>query len=224
MTYRQPFKNDYPITQYYGETVTSKFHTGIDYALPMNTPVLASADGVVRYCGYDTTGYGYCVILEHDLTHSTLYAHLNKLEPLFASYHVKQGALLGYSGSSGNSTGPHLHFEARKTWNDYRTHFDPMFLPLMTMIDTPMPSEPSISLKTYSELSDRVKVVAPLGAYGHLKDFSAKQIITPGTELIFTGNTTVRNGLVFCECCPVASPVWVAVNDGETQILDNAEN
>lgn len=134
LTYRQPFAGSYPITQRYGETVTSSFHTGIDYACPLGTPILASADGVVMAAGWDATGFGNRVIILHDGHHATLYAHLQTVA-VFVSQKVQQGDMIGMSGSTGNSTGPHLHFEARSVWHDYKSHFDPMTLPLQSVDD-----------------------------------------------------------------------------------------
>lgn len=134
LTYRQPFAGDFPITQRYGETVTSSFHTGIDYACPLGTPILASADGGVMAAGWDATGFGNRVIILHDGHHATLYAHLQTVA-VFVNQKVQQGDVIGMSGSTGNSTGPHLHFEARTVWSDYKSHFDPMTLPLMSVDD-----------------------------------------------------------------------------------------
>lgn len=216
-TYRQPFLGEYPITQYYGEKITSTFHTGIDYGCPTGTPIFASADGVIRFIGQDKTGYGNCVIIEHDTTHATLYAHLSTLGTIyFPGTKVKQGEVIGWSGNTGNSTGPHLHFEARHIWNDFRSHFNPMDLPLMSIDD---------STKDYpvefqnDPISDEIKpgpvmVAAPSGAFMHNESFTAKQGIPFGTKLSFTGKTKQKDGLTFCECT-----VWVAANDGSTQIL-----
>lgn len=217
ITYRQPFKGEYPITQYYGETVTSSFHTGIDYACPIGTPIFASADGIIRFIGMDKTGYGNCVIIEHDATHATLYAHLNALGTIyFPNTKVQQGEVIGWSGNTGNSTGPHLHFEARKKWNDYRSHFNPIDLPLMTIddsVDIAAPKVPSKAL-TVDIKPGPVEVVAPYGVYAHNNNFTSKQVLPCGAQLTFTGKTTERNNLTFCECT-----VWVAANDGETQLL-----
>lgn len=217
ITYRQPFTGDYPITQYYGETYTSSFHTGIDYACPLGTPIFASADGVIRFIGMDKTGYGNCVIIEHDVNHATLYAHLSTLGTIyFPGTKVKQGEVIGWSGSTGNSTGPHLHFEARHQWNDFRSHFNPFDLPLMSMDDSINDENKETE---FSSLSDNfgsgpVSIVAPSGAFMHNKEFTSKQVIPYGTKLFFTGNTKKKDGLTFCECI-----VWIAANDGETQIL-----
>ena len=143
ITYRQPFKGDYLITQRYGEKDTSAFHTGIDYACPHGTQIMASADGVVMFSGWDSTGYGKMVIIQHNDGKATLYAHLAG-SGVVLRQKVQQGDIIGLSGNTGNSTGPHLHFEARSKWNDYKSHQDPItYLPLMSMIDLPEPEEPS---------------------------------------------------------------------------------
>lgn len=212
ITYRQPFAKEWPITQGYGEKITSQFHTGIDYGCPMNTPILASAEGQVVFAAWDNTGYGNFVIVEHKDGNATCYAHLSDIS-VKRWQNVRQGELLGHSGTTGNSTGPHLHFEARRVWNDYKSHFDPMILPLMTVDD-------SIPAKPEPETSDLkpgiVKVVAPSGVFAHMPDFSDKTILVFGTKLNFTGKTIENNGLTFCECT-----LWIADNDGETQLLEN---
>ena len=140
ITFRQPFRGEYPITQRFGEivegvTINGKPHTGIDYACPMGTEILASADGVVMAASYDGSGYGNRVILQHEGKKATLYAHLSR-SVVKPAEEVKQGDVIGYSGNSGYTTGPHLHFEARSIWWDLSTAKDPVtFLPLMSVDD-----------------------------------------------------------------------------------------
>ena len=225
MDYRQPFTGDYPISQGYGETYTSAFHTGIDYACPLNTKILASGGGTVMFCGWDSTGYGNCVILQHRDGKATLYAHLASFTiGLGIGQKLVQGEVIGFSGSTGNSTGPHLHFEARRIWNDCTTHEDPVtFLPLKTYADAqPAPKPEPAKLKEADQLGENVEIVASLGAWGWNKDFSRRATVYPcGTPLHFTGQTTQRNGLTYCECYPEPAKYWVAVHDGTTQILEN---
>ena len=110
----KPFEGNFPVTQSYGEKITDPAgHTGIDYALNLGTPVLAAADGKVIRAASLSTGYGTHVLLEHDDGLQTLYAHLASVS-VHLGQRVKAGAEIGRSGSSGNSTGPHLHFELRK--------------------------------------------------------------------------------------------------------------
>ena len=223
MEYRQPFEGSYPITQRYGAKDTSDFHTGIDYGLPVGTPVLASEAGRVVRAGWDSTGYGYMVEILHADGNATLYAHLASIaNGIFVGAKVERSQVIGYSGSTGNSTGPHLHFEARKTWSDYKSHFDPMSLPLHSSIEPANTPPVEDKLKGASALGPDVEIVAPAGAWGWNMDFSKRVTVFPdGTKLHYTGKTTQRMGYTYCECYPDPVTYWVAVNDGETQILDN---
>jgi murein DD-endopeptidase MepM/ murein hydrolase activator NlpD len=87
-------------------------HRAIDYAAAMGTPIRAVGDGTVTYAGWKKS-YGYFVSLHHNATYSTNYAHLSK--PIVTrGQKVKQSQVIGYVGSTGFSTGPHLHFEMVK--------------------------------------------------------------------------------------------------------------
>lgn len=127
--FRQPFRGDYAITQDFGEiipgvTYNGTPHTGIDYACPKGTPVLASEDGTVMTVGNAVTGYGNFVIICHHDGSGTVYAHLDTV--LVKQWQtVKQGQVIGTSGNSGYSTGPHLHFEYRRKASDINTVEDP---------------------------------------------------------------------------------------------------
>ena len=89
----------------------TKMHTGTDFAAPLGTPIMASGDGVVikaSWCG----GGGNCVKIKHNSVYSTVYAHLSKFgRGIKKGTRVKQGQTIGYVGSTGMSTGPHLHYE-----------------------------------------------------------------------------------------------------------------
>ena len=89
----------------------NKMHKGTDFAAPKGTPVMASGDGVViraKWCG----GGGNCIQIKHNSTYSTIYAHLSKFaNGIKNGTRVKQGRVIGYVGSTGMSTGPHLHYE-----------------------------------------------------------------------------------------------------------------
>ena len=89
----------------------NKMHKGTDFAAPMGTPIMASGDGVVtraRWCG----GGGNCIKIKHNTTYQTIYAHMkNFARGIKEGSRVKQGQIIGYVGSTGKSTGPHLHYE-----------------------------------------------------------------------------------------------------------------
>lgn len=88
-------------------------HRGVDYAAPTGTPVKATADGTVEYSGWQN-GYGNLIVLKHSGKYSTAYGHLSALKKgIQKARHVRQGEVIGYVGSTGMATGPHLHYELR---------------------------------------------------------------------------------------------------------------
>jgi murein DD-endopeptidase MepM/ murein hydrolase activator NlpD len=89
-------------------------HLAIDYAAPLGTPIYAVGDGVVKSAGWGG-GYGNLIKLKHNSTYSTNYAHLTRFaKGITAGARVTQGQVIGYVGSTGFSTGPHLHYEIEK--------------------------------------------------------------------------------------------------------------
>ena len=89
----------------------TKMHTGTDFAAPMGTPIMASGDGKVMKAGW-CGGGGNCVKIKHNNTYQTVYAHMSKFgSGIKRGVRVKQGQIIGYVGSTGLSTGPHLHYE-----------------------------------------------------------------------------------------------------------------
>jgi murein DD-endopeptidase MepM/ murein hydrolase activator NlpD len=92
---------------------TWRAHRGVDYAAPVGTRAKATAEGTVQFAGYQG-GYGKVVILRHSNGRSTLYGHLSRLaKGLSAGRRVHQGEVIGYVGTTGLATGPHLHYEFR---------------------------------------------------------------------------------------------------------------
>ena len=89
----------------------NKMHRGTDFAAPSGTPIMASGDGVVtraKWCG----GGGNCIKIKHNTTYQTIYAHMkNFARGIKVGVRVMQGQIIGYVGSTGKSTGPHLHYE-----------------------------------------------------------------------------------------------------------------
>lgn len=131
-----------------GGTITSKVgmridpidgvwrkHNGVDISIPTGTPVRPVAAGVVVYCG-SRSGYGNTVIVEHDNGVVTLYAHNSRLTVTQGQL-VTPGTILAFSGSTGRSTGPHLHFEAWQSGNNITAAFLPgsdMIIPKATLV------------------------------------------------------------------------------------------
>lgn len=119
-------KFGFPLTSYtrvsskYGYRIhpitgTKKLHSGIDYAAPYGTSILAAEDGVVLTSGWNS-GYGYCVTINHGGGYVTLYGHCSSLL-VNAGQTVTKGQTIAKVGSTGNSTGNHLHFEVRINGN-----------------------------------------------------------------------------------------------------------
>lgn len=89
-----------------------KFHWGLDFAAPAGTPVLVTADGVVRKVRFSHS-YGRLIYVDHGNGYTTVYAHLHNYD-VESGQEVKRGEKIGEIGSSGRSTGPHLHYEVRR--------------------------------------------------------------------------------------------------------------
>jgi len=91
-----------------------EFHKGLDLRAKRMTPVRAPANGVVEWAGYHkSSGFGNLVIIDHNYGFKTSYGHLSKKMVVKAGQFVKKGDIIAYTGSSGLSTGPHLHYEIR---------------------------------------------------------------------------------------------------------------
>ena len=98
-----------------------RWHNGIDFPASKGAVVGAAGRGTVAFAGWNAAGYGYLVVVRHRLGYETWYAHLSRVAAVPGTS-VAGGSLLGYVGSTGYSTGPHLHFEARR----FGTPVDPM--------------------------------------------------------------------------------------------------
>lgn len=112
-----------------GGTITQEFHpghNGIDFGVIVGTPIKATMDGKVTYAGWNNQGYGNLVIVENG-AYKTYYAHLSSI-PVSVGEAVAAGTTIGLSGNTGNSTGPHLHYEVRKN----NTVIDPTSFTLAT--------------------------------------------------------------------------------------------
>src|SRR5450432_2137572 len=150
--FRDPL--DIPITlaANFGELRPNHYHMGLDIRTQkkVNLPVFAAADGYVAYVKIEPAGFGQAIYIHHPNGYTTLYAHLNKFYPALAAYisqqqyrleswqvflnippglfPVRKGDFIAYSGSTGGSEGPHLHFEIRRTSDD--TNLNPLLFGL----------------------------------------------------------------------------------------------
>ena len=89
----------------------NKMHRGTDFAAPTGTPIMASGSGTIKKAGW-CGGGGNCVVIRHNSTYETVYAHMSKFaRGIKKGVRVKQGQTIGFVGSTGKSTGPHLHYE-----------------------------------------------------------------------------------------------------------------
>lgn len=112
-----PIFGGYRVSSHYGWrtdplTKKKKFHSGVDLAAALASTVHAAADGKVIYAGRKG-GYGKCVIIRHNYGFVTLYAHLSAYY-VMEEEEVRTGKVIGFVGTSGRSTGSHLHYEVRK--------------------------------------------------------------------------------------------------------------
>ena len=89
----------------------NKLHKGVDFAVPSGTPILAAGSGRIELAGWNGN-YGRYIRIRHNNTYQTAYAHLSAIaKGVYAGSQVEQGQVIGYVGSTGRSTGPHLHYE-----------------------------------------------------------------------------------------------------------------
>jgi murein DD-endopeptidase MepM/ murein hydrolase activator NlpD len=123
-----PLLRPAPVTSRYGWrthplTGTRRFHSGIDIAAATGTPVVAAGSGTIISAGWNN-GYGKAIVIQHDDNHQTLYGHLSDIS-VQAGQSIVKGTVIGKVGSTGNSTGPHLHFEKRESNPDGWVAIDP---------------------------------------------------------------------------------------------------
>lgn len=105
----------YPISSKVG-TRRGRNHNGTDYAVPLNTEIQSVTGGTVIFTGYDADGYGNYIKIKDNSGNTHTYAHLNKIQTATGES-VSPGEIIGLSGNTGRSTGPHLHYEVRDSHN-----------------------------------------------------------------------------------------------------------
>ncbi|MDY7026372.1 MAG: peptidoglycan DD-metalloendopeptidase family protein [Pseudomonadota bacterium] len=137
---------------------TKRPHKGVDYAAPTGTPIYAAGSGRISFAG-SQRGYGNVVYIKHDGSHETVYAHMSRFAGFKKGDRVKQGDLIGYVGSTGWATGPHLHYEFRLNG----VHKDP--LKVTKQITQKLPAKEMAKFKALSTdllamLNDQKGVIA----------------------------------------------------------------
>ncbi len=90
-----------------------RLHAGLDFTAPSGTPIYATADGVVRDAGFNTGGFGNRVVIYHGFGYETTYSHMYRIKARIGEK-IKRGEVIGYIGTTGKSTGPHLHYEVHR--------------------------------------------------------------------------------------------------------------
>lgn len=123
-----PLSSPAPTTSSFGWrthpiTGSRRFHSGVDIGAPMGAPVVAAGSGIIISAGWNG-GYGKAIVIQHNGSQQTLYGHLSEVF-VEAGQRIEQGTVIGRVGSTGNSTGPHLHFEARVSTVDGWVAVDP---------------------------------------------------------------------------------------------------
>jgi peptidoglycan hydrolase-like protein with peptidoglycan-binding domain len=117
-----------PIGDPFGAPRNGYTHTGVDFPEPEGTPIAAAGVGTVIYAAYNGGGYGNLVVIQHRLGYTSWYGHMSRITA-YVGEDVVGGTRIGYVGSTGDATGPHLHFEVRR----YDTPINPVPLLLSTV-------------------------------------------------------------------------------------------
>lgn len=124
-----------PIGDPFGAPRYGYTHTGVDFPEPEGTPIAAAGVGTVIYAAYNGGGYGNLVVIQHRLGYTSWYGHMSRITA-YVGESVVGGTRIGYVGSTGDATGPHLHFEVRH----YDTPIDPVPLLLSEVAGRPATS------------------------------------------------------------------------------------
>ena len=211
----KPIKGYAPVTLAFGEMYQGVRHAGIDFGVPEGTPVLACSAGTVLQSGFQQGGYGWYVLLIHPDGSGSVYAHLCR-QGLPTGSSVVAGAIIGYSGNTGNSSGPHLHFEYRERASYGSSVVDPA----PYFVSNQSIPVPSAQLK--DELAIGAAEVVCDVANVRTQDMRVIGQIRKGTPVTLTGDKQMYNGLPFYKALAVRE-VWIAAHDSDTQIIDNVK-
>ena len=211
----------YIITQRFGEKITDpQGHTGIDFYQPIGTPVYAAESGEVIAAGiinnaYGNNQYGNCVLIKHTNKLYTFYAHLSTIL-VKVGMSVLVGAQIGTVGTTGNVTGPHLHFEVRTApgWN--RANFlDPLQyldIPVEQVIQIPNNKLNLFKPNEYAMVANSILNMRDKPGY------DGKQLgqLYQGTRVKICGNSVEKDGLTWYS---VQIEGYLASSEGDTILL-----
>lgn len=222
MKLRLPFDGLFVVTQTFDEhleramSMRAAYNGGIDYGMPTGTPVLAAADGSVTKATEDASGYGRLVKIRHAESVETLYAHLRTWS-VRPGQSVSAGEQIGYSDSTGFSSGPHLHFEVRR--NGRPVDPQELLTPITQYVDPqPLPAPINttpLMIGQHSVALDGVRLRSQPGLDGHI----ILEMIA-GTSVVITGMAQPCDGL---QWYPVRIVVygWTAANSPDgTRLLE----
>lgn len=202
MTLQLNYPLNGPITQYFGENPDFYAqwgyagHNGIDFGIPERTPIMAAASGTVEKVGFEDGGYGNYVKLKHQdggSTYFTYYAHMVQQSTLTVGKAINVGDVVGLSGNTGASTGPHLHFGLRtsETTGSYKGYIDP--LPFLTGAATSTPTTTTTTTTT-TPSSAPVTGSPTTGAPSAFNAMSGAVALPFLQFVVLTDNLNVRSG------------------------------
>lgn len=229
MNFIKPFLGNYVVTQTYNEHkaraiangwcwkpdtgCTSFYYPGIDYGTPINTSIVVSENGIVTEAKKDLSpsgGYGNYVKIKHAENFITLYGHLNKIL-CAVGQSVKRGKIIGLSGNTGNSTGPHIHWEMRLNG----IPVDPqLYISSAPIVPIPEKNKNlTINKSAYIKSNVGANLRADMG--------SALALVYCGTEVMITGSPITLRGLQYY---PVTLSGYIAKDDGNGNIILDQPN
>ena len=227
VTFRQPFVGGYKISLDYGEKFEPLYtdespHRGIDYLTPEGTEILASADGYVSMTAELQAGYGHYIVLTHSEGYQTVYAHLSDIKVRIGQ-HIAKGQVIALSGNTGNSTGPHLHFEVRRN----NLPIDPKSV-LQSVFDTdPDTYTPKAETPVFESVREGYcEVVCDVANARCHCDMSRVMGTLKRGDVICIGNeVTMYNGLPYRDYFDAHANCWlrIAEHDPFVQMLRNTE-
>jgi murein DD-endopeptidase MepM/ murein hydrolase activator NlpD len=217
---------DVKISQGFGQSVIDysrfglKGHNGIDFTGKIGDEILAAADGTVIYVGYEADGYGHFILIDHG-QHVSVYAHLKKIL-VNVGQRVFRGKQIAEMGSSGNSTGPHLHFGIRPKNYDrndgYLGYIDPM--PFFNHMNNSY--NPNANANPIESIGDvdlgRVEIIANGVAIRSYPGLTAPVYQRANKGFILLSSDTVKqaDGLNWRLCF---LPCYVAEHDGVNPLI-----